>query len=476
MSLPVPDGAAYDEALRFLHDRIDYERAAAADCTADDLRLDRLRRLLAELGDPHLAVPAIHVAGTKGKGSTAALLASVLRQAGYRTGLFVSPHLHALEERFTVDGRHARPAQVVSLVDRLREAVARIDAGSGRLPPTFFELVTALAWLHFARSRCDVVVLEVGLGGRLDATNLCRPEVCVVTNISRDHVRILGPTLADIAREKAGIVKPGVPVVTGIRQAETLAVLEDVCRTRGAPLRRLDREFTLRLDDREPTAPHVDPSENAPHSSCTPHSSTAPHRFDIVTARRTWSSLTVSLPGRHQTTNAALAVAVLDLLIERGWTIPESAVVDGLARTNWPARVEVLARNPTVVVDAAHNWASVGALVDTLPELGPARNRILVFASSRDKDYRGMLRRLLPHFPTVVLTRFRDNPRAIPLDQLQSAAAGLSSRPMHAASDPAAAWDLARRLAGPDDLVCAAGSFFLAAEFRELVLQEPPRD
>lgn len=465
MSHPVPDGDDYDAALRFLCDRIDYERAAAADCTADDLRLDRLRRLLAELGDPHLSVPAIHVAGTKGKGSTAALLASVLRHAGYRTGLFVSPHLHVLEERFPVDGRLASRAQVVSLVDRLREAVERIAATSDRLPPTFFELVTALAWLHFADSRADVVVLEVGLGGRLDATNLCRPEVCVVTNISRDHVRILGPTLADIAREKAGIVKPGVPVVTGIRQAEILAVLEDVCRTRGAPLRRIDREFSLFRADSDPQSQLESESRTAPRSP-------VPPRFDVVTSRRTWSSLSVNLPGRHQTTNAALAVAVLDLLVERGWTIPDAAVADGLARTTWPARVEVVARHPTVVVDAAHNWASVGALVDTLPELGFTGNRILVFASSRDKDYRGMLRRLLPHFPTVVLTRFRDNPRSIPLDQLQSAAAAVSSRPMHVASDPGAAWHLARRLAGADDLICAAGSFFLAAEFRELVLRE----
>jgi dihydrofolate synthase/folylpolyglutamate synthase len=444
----------YEQAIEFLYNRINYERVAGTAYSAADLKLDRMRELLRRIGNPQEQIPVVHIAGTKGKGSTAVMIARVLETAGYRTGLFTSPHLSAFEERMSVDGRLPSPQQIVELVNEIGEPVADMDKSPGRLCPTYFEIAMAMAWLYFQRQRVDLAVLEVGLGGRLDATNVCRPEVCVITTISRDHTRLLGSRLSQIAWEKAGIVKPGVPTVSGVTALEPSQSIAAVCRELSAPLRLLGRDFDYRASvvplEHDPTAMEISV-------------------VDVSIGDRQWLGLPVPLRGRHQAHNAAVAVAAVDLLMQHGWEITASAIRDGLHRVNWPARVEMVGRNPTVIVDAAHNWAAIAALLRALEDL-PARRRVLVLAATQDKDVEGMLRQLIPRFDTLIATSYLNNPRAVPTEELGRQLAMISDRPFHMAPDPAAAWKLARRLAAPDDLICITGSFFIAAEVRDLIL------
>lgn len=448
----IPRAENYEQAIEFLFSRVNYERLSGALFSVDDFKLDRMRDFLTRLGDPHEAIPAAHIAGTKGKGSTAAFVAAALTAAGRRTGLFTSPHVTAFEERMAVDGTIPTPQQLAELVNRAAASVVDLDEAPGRMSPTYFEIATALAWLYFRQRQAEIAVLEVGMGGRLDATNVCRPAVTAITTISRDHVRQLGSRVEQIAREKAGIIKPGIPVVSGVMNPEAQAVIDEVCRREGAPLRQLGRDYSYVYE--------------APALGGVP-------RVSICTWRRTWDPLPLSLVGEHQAANAACAVAMLELLDEQGWSIPALAIEQALGGLRWPGRIEVIGQRPTVIVDAAHNWAAVAALLKTLDESFPARRRVLIFAATGDKDVAGMLRQLLPRFDSVVLTSFQNNPRSLPVETLHPLAQGLTERPLHVAADPAAAWKLARRLTGPDDLVCVTGSFFIAAELRELIVSEP---
>jgi dihydrofolate synthase / folylpolyglutamate synthase len=446
----------YDQAIEFIFGRINYERIAGMAYSADDGKLERMRRLLALLDHPDERLPVVHIAGTKGKGSTSVMTAGILSAAGYRTGLFTSPHVVAFEERMVVDGRQPTPDHFVDLVNRLVEPVERMDAGDGG--PTYFELATALAWLYFLDQKAEIAVLEVGLGGRLDATNLCRPMVGVITNISRDHTNVLGSSVAQIAAEKAGIVKPGIPTISGVASGPAGDVVEQVCRRQGSPLFRLGDEITWR------------PSQNGETVS-NPRKLADRHlKIDIETPWGVSDRVPVPLLGKHQGANAALAVATARLLAIHSLKIPLSAIDDGMAAVKWPARIEVLASSPIVVVDAAHNWASTQALVDTLDDHFPGRRRILVFAATKDKDVSGLLRLLVPRFDTVILTQYHTNPRRVPTEELAALVQATSLRPCHLATDAASAWEMARRLAAPDDLICVTGSFFIATEIRTMLL------
>ena len=450
----------YEQAVDYLYGRINFERAAAGSYSARDFKLERMRRLLELLGDPHERLAVAHVAGTKGKGSTSAMLAEILEAAGYCVGLFTSPHLSAFEERMTVDGAPPDAETVVELVERVAGPVALLDRMPGGMGPTFFEIATALGWLYFAQRGAQIAVLEVGLGGRLDATNVCRPETTVITSISRDHTALLGSTLAEIAAEKAGIVKRGVPTVSGVIEDEPRNVIIETCAAHSSPLYELGREL-LYVDRR---------TDGVPLCGRSPADRTA--AVDIATPWREWQGIPVTLAGEHQAANAALALGAAGVLKTRGWNIPDEAVFAGMANVCWPLRIEVMSQRPTVVVDSAHNGASMAALLKTLPALGPARRRILVFAASRDKDVAGLLSQVLPAFDTVILTQFQNNPRAMPLTELLRLSSSIASLPVHAAADPAAAWKLATRLARPDDLICVTGSFFLAAQAREMIVDE----
>lgn len=450
---PPPEGTPYADALAWVYKRINYERIPHEQYTVSDFKLERTRRLLERLGNPQDQLPAVHIAGTKGKGSTAAMLSSVLQAAGYRVGLFISPHVHRYEERMTVDGTMPAPDEFAAFVTHVRAAAEELERETAELSPTYFEVTTAIAWLYFARRGADLVVLETGLGGRLDATNVCRPLVTVITSISRDHMRLLGNTLTEIAREKAGIIKPGVPIVSGANAGEAEAVIAKFAAAQGAPLFKLGRDVRVVRQGLESEASEVLPQA----------------RIDVEFAGQWRRDVRVPLPGEHQARNAALVLATLDLLAERGFGVSAAAVRVGLSRVRWPLRIELLRTRPLVIVDAAHNDASIDALLDTLRQTAAAR-RVLIFASSRDKDAADMLRRLDRGFDHVILTRYAHNPRAIPLEELTAVAREVLTRPFDAAPSPQAAWDLAQAAAGPDDLICATGSFFLAAEVRALVL------
>jgi dihydrofolate synthase / folylpolyglutamate synthase len=460
----------HTESLQFLLGRENYERWRKIPYDPARMGLERMRQLLDAIGSPDRTLPIIHVAGTKGKGSTSAMIAAALSAAGYRTGLYTSPHLERIEERMRIDGQPCEPGDFADLVDVLRPAVEEIDrrADAGQTGPTFFEITTAAAVLHFARKNVRAAVLEVGLGGRLDATNVCQPAVSVITSISFDHTQQLGNTLAAIAGEKAGIVKPGVPVVSGVTEPEARDVIRETCRQRGSRLFERDSDFTFAYHPPRNLEQQASPGRLAyrrapclsPVSPIDPISPIASLPDEVYN---------LSLPGRHQAANAATALAVLDVLRAAGWDVPPAAAGKALAGLSWPARVQVLARKPAVVLDAAHNVASVEALVETLAESFSAARRILIFATSHDKDLRGMLECLLRHFDDVYLTRYTNNARAVPPVELQCAAAELSGRRWPVFDEPAAAWRAARRSAAAEDLICITGSFFLAAEMRAML-------
>ena len=427
-----------------------------------------MHELLGRLGNPQQKFPTIHVAGTKGKGSCAAMTAAILSAAGYRTGLYTSPHLHRLEERIVIDGQPCSPAAIVSLLDRLRPIVAEFDAlpavqadgsPSPLAAPTWFEITTAMALLHFALQGVEMAVIEVGLGGRLDSTNVVQPLVSVITSISYDHMKQLGSTLDAIAREKAGIIKPGVPVVSGVMDGEARQAIEEVGRQNGSPLVQLGVDFDYRYRaarDLDQAAAASEMDFLMPPGDETPR----------------YANLRLSLLGRHQAANAAVSLAAIGQLRHAGWQIPESAIRRGLAEVRWPARVEIVSRHPAVVLDAAHNAASVASLLETLDEsFSPSAPRLLIFATTQDKQVREMLELLLPRFDRVLLTRYTTNPRSVPIDELAAIAAAVSPIAYDLCETPAAAWRRARELATAEHVICVAGSFFLAAELRSLMAE-----
>lgn len=434
----------YDDAVAFLLGRINYERNPSL-AHRQSFKLERVERLLALLGNPQERIPAVHITGTKGKGSTAAMTAAALTASGIRTGLYTSPHLERLEERMRVDGAMPSPEEFVEITARVAQAIQTLDREDTSLSATFFEAVTAIAWEFFVRRGAQLVVLEVGLGGRLDATNVCRPEVVAITNVSRDHTALLGETPAEIAYEKAGIIKPGVPCITGVKDPDAVKVIRRVCKERQASLTELADQFTI----------HETPSSPARLSICV--------RFDDG---QSWGPLPVPLIGRHQVENAAVALHLLKTLAERDYRVGPDEARAGWATLKVPARVEIVGSDPTIVIDAAHNVASAEALVRTLKEYFPASRRILLFAASREKDVSGMLQRLAPAFDVAVLTAYENNPRATPPETLFSIWNTISDRPAYAFDRSQEAWEFVRNIAEPDDLVCITGSFFLAAELR----------
>ncbi|NQU19749.1 MAG: bifunctional folylpolyglutamate synthase/dihydrofolate synthase [Candidatus Nealsonbacteria bacterium] len=446
-----------EAALRFLFGRIDYERMTAVPYRQQEFKLDRMRELVRRLGSPHEQMPIVHIAGTKGKGSTAAMIAAVLTAAGYRTGTFTSPHLQRIEERLAVDAQPCPSGEFVELVERIAPVVEEMDrlavaCDPPEMGPTYFEITTAAAMLHFAQRKVDVAVLEVGLGGRLDSTNVCMPQVAVITSISFDHTRQLGGTLDLIAREKAGIIKPGVPVVSGVIEDEPRSAIREICHRRGCRLieRGVDFDYDYRAAkdlQRGPACGELDFRYTADGSDATTH-------------------FPLALPGPHQAANAAVALATLGELGRIGWDLPQEAVRTGLSGTVFPARVEVVARRPAIVVDAAHNPASIAALAGTLRESFSVARRLLLFAATQEKDVRRMLQHLLEDFDKVLFTQYLSNPRAMPPEEVASIARELTGRQYDVVADPSDALSQIRRSAGPDDLICITGSFFIAAELR----------
>jgi dihydrofolate synthase / folylpolyglutamate synthase len=450
--------SARDAALAWLMARINYERTAFIPYQSRQLKLDRMRQLLTRLGQPDAGMKIVHVAGTKGKGSTSAMIAAMLTAAGYRTGVFSSPHLERIEERFAVDGEPCSSDELVALVNRMipiaramdEEAAAEGDPTGG---PTYFEVTTAMALVHFVERQVDAAVLEVGLGGRLDSTNVCLPAVSVITSISFDHTRQLGNTLALIAGEKAGIVKPGVPVVCGVTEPEPHAVIAQTARDHGCRLIQLGRDFDFEYRTK-PTIAEFD------------------FRYTVPAQEHRLNNLVLRMPGRHQATNAAIALATVAELRHQGGCISNDAIRRGLSQAALPGRVEITPGNPTIVLDTAHNPASARALVETLAELPAPTRRTLILSISYDKDVNAIVRELTPHFDKIIATQYQENPRAVPADKLfnivsESATPGRTTTLVRAT--PREAWRSAIESAVSGECICIAGSFYLAAEMRPLI-------
>jgi len=427
----------YKRALEWIYSFTDYEKKTSYLYAPKFFNLARVERLLAQLGNPHHRFRSLHIAGTKGKGSVAAMSEQILREAGYHTGLFTSPHLHTFRERIRVDGQLIPEARVVEGLHLLQPHVSSIPG------LTTFELMTALAFWYFAQESIDIAVVEVGLGGRLDATNVITPLASVITSLSYDHTAILGTTLSAIAREKGGIIKPGVPVVSAPQPEEALAVLEQICEKRKTKLVLVGRDWRWRAE-------------------CATWRGQSFVAYSD--AQATEEAYWIPLLGRHQLVNATVVLATMEQLREQGLHIPPSSVREGMRRVRWPARLEILGQHPWVVVDGAHNRDSAQKLRGALEELFPHQRLFLIFATYRDKDIHGMLEVLLPIAQEVIVTQF-DSPRAAAAAELREhiREAGVQAIAVDSVGQALA---LARQRAEAEDLICVTGSVRFAGEAR----------
>ena len=428
--------ASYHDVLWYMYGFTDYERKGLAAYAPENYNLDRVRQLLSVLGDPQQSFKAVHIAGTKGKGSTAAMIESVLRTAGYRTGLYTSPHLHSFRERIQVNGEFIPEEDVVRLIQGMRPLLDQIP------DVTTFEVMTGLAFAWFAEQGVEWASVEVGLGGRLDATNVLTPAVAVITSISRDHTGILGETRTEIAAEKAGIIKPGVPVVSAPQSDDALAVIEAASLSNNAPLILVGRDWSC-----EGSQPNLDGQA-----------------FTIYRALEPIGEFNIPLLGTYQAWNATTAVAALSVLKEQGLRLPVDAIRRGLSTVRWPGRLEILGREPLVVVDCAHNADSARKLVRALKELTRFDRLIVVIGASADHITPGLLQALLSGSSRTIATASL-HPKAATPAWIQTQAAELQLETEVCPTVPQAL-DLALADAGPQDVVCCTGSVFVAAEAR----------
>ncbi|MDA0659227.1 MAG: bifunctional folylpolyglutamate synthase/dihydrofolate synthase [Planctomycetota bacterium] len=440
--------ASRDESLRFMMQRINYEQTRTIPYGPEQLKLCRMRRLLSELRDPHKLLTVVHVAGSKGKGSTATMLAMAGTHAGYRTGLYTSPHLEHIEERFAIDGTICTGEQFADLMQQIIPAVKRMDDEG--LNPTYFDICTGLAFLWFAQQKVDLAVIEVGMGGRLDSTNVCEPRLTIITSISLDHTQQLGTTLPAIAGEKAGIIKPGIPIISGVEDPAASAVIASRAAELACPRRQRGDDFWWN----QPTA-------EGPLSVT----------YRKLEQERTWDNVHLGMPGAHQASNAAIVLVACDELRSAGFAIPDSAALAAIRQTQCPARIEQLGTEPRIILDAAHNVASIEALLAVLQVHPIAGTKWLLFAAAQGKDIRGILARLARFFDRIVLTEFQSNPRRVPLrnlDQIMQSVA-LDHATWECIEQPIEAWRSISAQAQRQDLICITGSFFLAAELRPLL-------
>ncbi len=436
---------SYNSALDYLYSFVDYSLKHSSELAKADFNLDRMRALMAELGNPQDRYPTVHVAGTKGKGSVCALIASGLHAAGLRVGLYTSPHLLDYTERIQIDSTPISHAGLVALVEKIKPAVARIPK------LTTFEITTALAFLHYAEQHVDAAVIEVGLGGRLDATNVLLPKVSVITSLSYDHMAVLGNTLAQIAREKAGIIKPGVPVISAPQKDEALEVLLQTAAERNAPITLIGRDITFR-----------------------PISHSLDGQTLKVNDGEQDYTFTLPLLGSHQVQNAAVAAAALWSLRSQRIGIPEAAIHKGFSEVRWPARFEVARRAPPVIFDSAHNQDSFARLRQALDDYFPGRQVYLVFGASEDKNIPGMFAEIQPLVRQMLISK-SFHPRALDPDKIEVLArqAGIPHEIMPSVEE---AFARALELSEKDgSIVLSAGSMFVTAEVMAAWKKREPR-
>jgi len=430
----------YGEAEQYLNTFTNYEQIPGVSYASSDYNLRHVQELLNRMGNPELAPTTIHIAGTKGKGSVTAMVAEVLTTSGYKTGLYTSPHFHTLRERIRVDGNLISEADFAATVADAKPFIESMKQDARFRPLTYFEVLTAVAFAYFGKERVAFQVLEVGLGGRLDATNIVpNPAVCIITSISLDHTQILGGSLQEIAREKAGIIKSGCWVVTSPQPEEAGSVISDVCREKRAKLVQVGKDVSwhkIRGD--------------------------LHHQSLLIEGRTGKYEVTIPLLGDFQLENAAAAVAALEILASMGFAISPANVAEGLAHVEWPGRFQILRQHPIVLVDGAHNVASMKRLGSNVQAYFPDKRAILVFGTSCDKDIPGIVNEAALLSTRVIVTR-ASHSRATPPALLLKEFVKHGITP-EIEETVAQAISRALSLADKTGMVCVTGSLFVVAE------------
>ncbi|HEY1921425.1 MAG TPA: folylpolyglutamate synthase/dihydrofolate synthase family protein, partial [Tepidisphaeraceae bacterium] len=434
---------SYGKALRFLSSLADFERLRIVRYNAQNFDLDRMRTLLKKLGNPQDQFRTVHVAGTKGKGSTCAMIASMLVANGYKVGLYTSPHLVDVRERIVINGDMIPQANFARLVRLVEPMVARLKP-----TPTYFDVLTAIAFKYFADNKVDIAVVEAGLGGRLDSTNVIKPEVTAITSISHDHMAQLGPTLAHIATEKAGIFKHGIPAVSVIQDPMAEAALKKIAEKVGAPLDITGQtiEFSYRFESSRMLGPH--------------------NRVCLTTPNSKFEHLAVPLIGEHQAINCGLALAVVDRLKSRGIAINDARAMEGLTKVTIAGRMEMVSQTPRVIVDGAHNAASLDAAMKAIGQHIPYDSMVVIFGCCGDKDVPGMLERITSGADKVIFTRI-DSVRSADPHELAAQYVELYGKMAQVAENLEEALSIANRAVTKEDLICITGSFYLVGEAKK---------
>lgn len=440
----------YKSALAYIEQFIDYERSPDFSRQARFYNLNRISQLLELLGNPHDRLKVIHVAGSKGKGSTAAIIASVLTHAGYKTGLFTSPHLITPRERCRIDDELISEAEVAFYIDKLRPAIETVSASEfGRV--SFFEIYTALTFTYFADKATDFAVIEVGLGGRLDATNVVSPITSVITPIGLEHTAILGETYTEIAGEKAEIIKQGCPVAVAPQHPEARGVIEKVASERNAPIVEI-KDFVERDSD-------ISVSQLVMNSDGIPIA----QQFDVETDSERYSQLTLPLLGHHQYVNATTAIAAIECLKQKGYEISRDSVYAGFKNVQWHGRIQQVMSSPLVVLDGAHSPVSMNALCRAIRENFCYAQVIFIVSIMKDKDLTAIGEIISETADYVIATQVSDNPRVLPAETIQNAWSGICPK-IATCPTPEKAIATGLSSASPTDLICVTGSIYLVGQ------------
>ncbi|MBN1787325.1 MAG: bifunctional folylpolyglutamate synthase/dihydrofolate synthase [Sedimentisphaerales bacterium] len=432
------------QGLEYLFSRTDYEKQSRLRYNVTTFSLERMEKLLSLLGNPHKKLATAHIAGTKGKGSTATMLARMLEANKYTVGLYTSPHVVDLHERIAVNGKKITDSELLGLINRIYTPVEKMAKDNN---PTFFELFTAMAFMHFVDKEVDIAVIETGLGGRLDSTNVIEPAVVGMTSISIDHQNLLGNTIDSIAKEKAGVIKKGIPVVSVPQEPVVMKELKKAAAAAKSPflVTGKDIDFSYRFESSREHGPHT--------------------RICLTTPTSRFEHLRVPLPGEHQALNCGLAIAMLDMLKAGGYEIDDAKATEGLKDIKMLGRMEIVHEDPRILIDAAHNAASIRALVQAIGQHVPYDSMVVIFGCGQDKDVHGMLEQLQYGADKVIFTR-SNSPKAVYPQDLADMYTEICGKMCQTAMSIREALRIASNAIGKEDLICITGSFYLVGQAR----------